>query len=54
MNNIVKDNLCVKCALLKSTDKNGYIACPHFTRKEAKECGMTIFLHCFCTDCVKK
>lgn len=54
MNDIIKDNLCVKCALLKSTDKNGYIACPYFTRKEAKERDMTIFLHCFCTNCVKK
>lgn len=36
MDTMIKDNLCVKCALLKSTDKNGYIACPNFTRKRQK------------------
>lgn len=50
MEDWTKDCLCINCELLKSTDKNGYITCPHFTRKEAKECGMTVFLHCFCSE----
>ena len=54
MTDIMKDNLCIKCALLKKLDKNGYITFPRFTNKQARAEGMTVFLHCFCTDCVKK
>lgn len=54
MNDIVKNNLCITCAPLKNTDKNGYIACKYFTRTQARECGMTVFRHCFCADCVRK
>ena len=54
MTDMVKDNLCVKCALLKKVDKDGYITCPCFTNKQARAEGMNIFLHCFCTDCVRK
>ena len=54
MTDMVKDNLCVKCALLKKVDKDGYITCPCFTNKQARAEGMNVFLHCFCTDCVRK
>ena len=54
MANIMNDNLCIKCALLKKVDKNGYITCPYFTNKQAHAEGMTLFLHCFCTNCVRK
>lgn len=54
MTDMMKDNLCIKCALLKKVDKDGYITCPCFTNKQARAEGMTIFLHCFCTNCVRK
>lgn len=46
-----KKHLCVICAKLKGTDKKGYIECPEFTRTQAKKDGMTILLHCFCSEC---
>lgn len=54
MNDIVKNNLCITCALLKNTDKNGYIACKYFIRTQARECGMTVFRRCFCTDHIER
>lgn len=54
MTDMMKDNLCIKCALLKKVDKDGYITCPCFTNKKARAEGMTVFLHCFCTNCVRK
>ena len=55
MADMMKDNLCITCAKCKSIDSNGYIKCPEFpTYAEAKEAGMTVFLHCFCTKHVNR
>lgn len=51
MNDMVKNNLCITCALRQGVDKDGYIKCPYFpTYKKAKEADMNVFIHCFCTN----
>ena len=54
MTDMVKNNLCVRCALAKKVDRDGDVTCPYFTNKQARAEGMNVFLHCFCTDCVRK
>lgn len=44
-------NLCITCAELRKIDKDGYITCSKFPKKkDAKQCGMTVFLHCYCSE----
>ena len=55
MADMMKDNLCITCAKCKGINSDGYIKCPEFpTYAKAKETGMTVFLHCFCTKHVNK
>nr|DAP41100.1 MAG TPA: hypothetical protein [Caudoviricetes sp.] len=50
-----KEMLCIKCAKRQGVNKDGYIKCPYFkTYREAKENGMNIFLHCYCSECENK
>lgn len=55
MTDMMKDNLCITCAKCKGINSDGYIKCPEFpTYAEAKKAGMTVFLHCFCTEHINK
>lgn len=48
---INKDWLCINCAKLKAVATDGCIKCPKFPAyKQARECGMNIFLHCQCSE----
>lgn len=47
----MEKELCINCAKRQKVDKDGYVRCPYFkTKAEAKQCGMNIFLHCYCSE----